>query len=317
MRITFVGNFDVEYSSENHHKRTLISMGHQVDSLREGKATTEEIINSAINANLLVWVHTHGWSTPEVGGLLVEDVFAILKKKDIPTLTYHLDLWKGLKRERDLEEDSFYKSIGYFFTVDKLMADWFNENTRVKGRYIHAAVFDRECYQQVPSQNARKQSVLFVGSKGYHPEWEYRPKLINWLAGEYGDKFEHWGGDGLGTIRGDALNQLYADFDVTVGDSLCVGFDYPYYWSDRVYETLGRGGFLIHPYIKGMETDFVDGEHLVFYRFGDFEDLKSKIDYYLAHPDEREKIRIAGHKHVKENHTYKQRWETILREIGK
>lgn len=67
--------------------------------------------------------------------------------------------------------------------------------------------------------------------------------------------------------------------------------------------------------IKGMQEDFEDGKHLVFYKFGDFDDLKSKIDYYLEHDDEREKIRLAGHEHVKANHTYRQRWEAIITEV--
>ena len=96
---------------------------------------------------------------------------------------------------------------------------------------------------------------------------------------------------------------------------MCIGFDYPYYWSDRVYETLGRGGFIIHPRIKGMEDDFEDKKHLVFYEFGDFEQLKREIDFYLEADDLREEIRRQGHEHVKKNHTYLNRWTTILESL--
>ena len=154
--------------------------------------------------------------------------------------------------------------------------------------------------------------VIFVGSRGYHPEWSYRPKLIDWLRATYGERFKHFGGDGLGVVREEKLNQLYADSKVAVGDSLCINFDYPYYWSDRVYETLGRGGFMIHPYIQGMGDHFENGKHLVFYDFNNFEQLKGLIDYYLEHPEEREAIRLAGHEHVKANHTYKNRWQHII-----
>lgn len=320
MKIAFLGNFGVDYSSESHHKKTLQSLGHLVFPLQEGRASAEEIEAVAGASDMFVWVHTHGWQTPSANNLSMVTVLERLKEKGVPTVTYHLDLWFGIQRQKDLEQDEFYKHIGHFFTVDKKMADWFNENTEVKGHYLQAGVFDQECYMAAPSFqfDTYKHEVIFVGSRGYHPEWQYRPQLIDWLKSTYGqDRFTHIGGDGqIPTTRGQALNTLYADSKIAIGDSLCIGFDYPYYWSDRVYETLGRGGFMIHPYITGMEQHFEDGKHLVFYKFGDFDDLKNKIDYYLEHDDEREAIRLAGHEHVKQNHTYKQRWEAIIKEVS-
>lgn len=312
MIITFVGNFHVSYTSETHHANTLSALGHTVHRFQEGQARTQDILEKAKNSQLFIWVHTHGWRTTGIYdevGLLKK-----LKELNVPTMTYHLDLWFGINRQKDLEQDDFYKTIGHFFTVDKLMADWFNENTEVKGHYLQAGVYEPECY--LDEERGGGPDVAFVGSRGYHPEWQYRPQLIDWLKKTYGQRFAHYGNDGLGVIRGHDLNRLYADTKVVVGDTLCLNFDYPYYWSDRVYETLGRGGFMIHPYIKGMEDHFENGKHLVFYEYGDFNDLNFKIDYYLEHEDEREAIRIAGHEHVKANHTYTNRWQTILQELG-
>lgn len=312
MKITFLGNFTVDYSSESHHKKSLEALGHEVIALQETQASTEQVLEQALQSQMFVWVHTHGWQTRGIKSM--ETVLQVLRDKGIPSVTYHLDLWFGLQRQRDLDVDPVYKSIEYFFTVDKQMADWFNRETKVKGRYLQAGVFHEEC---VIDKTAGQfyNDVIFVGSKGYHPEWAYRPKLINWLAETYGDRFKHYGGDGLGTVRGAALNQLYGASKISIGDSLCINFDYPYYWSDRVYETLGRGGFMIHPYIQGMGDHFEDRKHLVFYDFNNFEQLKGLIDYYLEHEDEREAIRLAGHEHVKANHTYLQRWEHIIKEV--
>jgi len=314
MRVVFLGNFSVDYSSESHHKKSLEALGHEVSALQETQATAELILDSALNSDMFVWVHTHGWRTPSVTGLQMDVVLKTLKDKGIPTVAYHLDLWFGLQRQKDLERDPVYQYVEYFFTVDKRMAEWFNENTQVKGRYLQAAVFHEECYLLEGVQPTH--DVIFVGSKGYHPEWAYRPKLIDWLRATYGDRFTHVGGDGqTGTVRGHALNNMYAHSKVAIGDSLCINFDYPYYWSDRVYETLGRGGFIIHPYIQGMGDHFEDRKHLVFYDFNNFEQLKQLIDYYLEHDEEREAIRRAGHEHVKANHTYVQRWQQIIEEV--
>jgi len=37
MKIVFLGNFGVSYSSENHHVKTLESLGHEVIKLQEVK----------------------------------------------------------------------------------------------------------------------------------------------------------------------------------------------------------------------------------------------------------------------------------------
>lgn len=312
VNIVFLGNFQVDYSSENHHKKSLESLGHTVVAMQETQAGSENILQAALDADMFVWVHTHGWQTP--GSVSMEEVLKQLKQAGIPTVTYHLDLWLGLNRQKDLETDPVYKYIEYFFTVDKLMADWFNENTEVKGHFLPAGVLEEECY--IDDGAGLINDVIFVGSRNYHPEWPYRPQLIDWLKQTYGSSFKHFGGDGLGVVRGAALNQLYGSSKIVVGDTLCINFDYPEYISDRVFETTGRGGFIIHPYIKGIENHFELGKELITYEYGDFTDLYSKINYYIHHAEERDAIRLAGHKRTKRDHTYKKRWETILKEVG-
>jgi hypothetical protein len=308
MRIVFLGNFRVDYTSETHHANTLTDLGHDVVRMQETEATADDVLRESLEADLLVWVHTHGWYTQ--GSM--STTLKALKRIGIPSMTYHLDLWFGLRRQQDMQTDPYW-DIEHFFTVDKLMADWLNENTEVKGHYLQAGVYDRECTISEPSKIPL--DVTFVGSKRYHAEWQYRPQLVQWLQDTYGDKFWHFGNDGMKIVRGKELNQVYADSKVVIGDSLCINFNYPSYWSDRVYETLGRGGFMIHPYIQGMEQHFEDRKHLVFYDFGNWAQLKGLIDYYLTHEDEREAIRKAGHEHVKANHTYRNRWQTIIKEV--
>lgn len=309
MRVTFLGNFQVPYSSETHHAASLESLGHHVVRLQEPEATVDNILTEALNSDMFVWVHTHGWNTPGI-----ELVLARLREERIPTITYHLDLWMGLERQRDMRSGPYW-DIDHFFTVDKLMADWLNENTPVKGHFLPAGVFDKECYISAePSPHAN--DVIFVGSRRYHPEWLWRPQLIDWLRETYGTRFTHIGGDGdTGTLRGDELNRAYANSKVAVGDTLCLGFTYPYYASDRLFEAPGRGGFQIFPRIHGLQEWFTDGETIRLFDYGDFDQLKILIDYYLANDAEREQIRVAGHEHVVDHHTYRQRWAAIIKTV--
>lgn len=305
MIIAFLGNFSVDYSSESHYAKTLEAMGHSVMRLQEN-----EPVYNFPTCDLFIWIHTHGWKSPGI-----EKIIKLLKGK-VPIISYHLDLWFGLDRQKDLEEDPFYKQLDYFFATDKLMCDWFNEYTKVKGRYLPAGVFEPEAIMLDKKQEL---DIVFVGSRGYHPEWPYRPQLIDWLKATYGEKFGHYSGEEgtLGLKRGLHLNQLYTDAKIVVGDTLCLNYNYPYYFSDRLFETTGRGGFLIFPYIKGLEEYFNIGKEIVTYSFGDFEGLEDIIDYYLEHAEEREAIRQAGFERSKKDHTYMKRWERILDEVNK
>jgi hypothetical protein len=309
MRITLIGNVECDHSSESHHAKSLEALGHEVVRLQEGKADGSQILEAGLVSDMLVFIHTHSWSTP---GLPLDEVLRTLEHSGVPTVSYHMDLWLGLERQRDLEADPFYRSIGWFFTVDKLMADWFREKTAVKGVFMPPGVFGPECYiSDQPSEHAN--DVVFVGSKRYHPEHPWRPQLIDWLRDTYGSRFTHVGGDGdTGTLRGEPLNRMYANSKVAVGDTLCKNFDYPYYVSDRAFECPGRGGFSLFPRIKGIDDWFVEGEEIALYDFGDFDQLKFLIDYYLESDDERETVRRAGHERVKKDHTYQVRWQQIL-----
>lgn len=316
LKILFVGNFEVDYSSENHHKKSLEALGHTVTWLQEGKASGEQILDIGLTQDFVVFVHTHGWVTP---GRPLQEVFQMLNHYNTPVITYHLDLWFGLERQKDIMDDPFYTSIGHFFATDKLMCDWFNENTKVKGHFIPAGVFHEEVVMMDNDDRiTNRNDVIFVGSKGYHPEYPYRPILVDFLRGTFKDRFLHVGGDGdTGTIRGLALNATYRNSKVAIGDSLNIGFEYPYYTSDRLFESTGRGGFTIYPRIKGLDEYFEDGKEIVFYEHGNLHDLQKKINYYLEHDDERETIRKAGFERTKKDHTYIKRWETIIEELAK
>jgi len=306
MTILFLGNFRASHCSEVHYKQTLEKMGHSVIALQESEATGEDIINYSKNVDYFFFVHTHGWQTPGLNAAL-----AWLKKIGVTTFGYHLDLYMGLERESAILD--YPAKLDHFFTVDKLMADWLNTNTTTKGHYLPAGVFEEECYMAEPDYKKYPHPIVFTGAKGYHPEWPYRPQLIEWLQFNYGDMFAHYGnGGGKPTVRGHDLNTLYASAKIAVGDTLCKNFDYPYYSSDRYWESMGRGAFLIYPKITGLDLFCTDKKEVVYYRFGDFKQLRELIDYYLSANDEREAIRKAGHERVKSIGTYTVRLKQLL-----
>lgn len=332
MKIAYVGNFTQTHCTEVHLAATLESLGHQVYRRQENELMRDWVLNLPDGVDLVLYTRT--W-----GEFVTLADLQSLKELHIPTASYHLDLYVGLKREDGLDNDPFWRT-DFVFTPDgdPVSAEVFKANG-VKHYYQKAGVYKAECFMNYPSKLTgaslmpdgtidldleRSIDVLFVGGGdkvgsphgyGHKKEWPYRDALITWLYDTYGDQFSKFGYP-QPTIRNKELNQLYANTKVVVGDSVCIDFSHENYWSDRVYETLGRGGFLIHPYIKGMEEEFISGEHLVFYDYGDFKQLKSLIDYYISHDDERERIRKTGHEFVKNNCTYTERLKQMLEVVN-
>ena len=81
--------------------------------------------------------------------------------------------------------------------------------------------------------------------------------------------------------------------------------DFP---SNRLFDALACGTFVISDKIPSADTLF-EGSIVT---YDGVDDLKEKIDYYLAHEDERVKIAEKGKRIVLENHTFDDRVCEIL-----
>ena len=79
----------------------------------------------------------------------------------------------------------------------------------------------------------------------------------------------------------------------------------------RTYEIPACGAFMLHERTNEATAIFKEGAEAEF--FDGYEELKTKIDYYLTHPEERKQIAKGGHERVQQyDCTYTERVETIL-----
>ncbi len=81
----------------------------------------------------------------------------------------------------------------------------------------------------------------------------------------------------------------------------------------RVYDVLGAGGFLISNFQAEMPMFFENEKHFVWYY--NQRDLFEKVDYYLKHEDERQRIARAGQDFVRKNCTYEARIQEMLSKL--
>ncbi len=81
----------------------------------------------------------------------------------------------------------------------------------------------------------------------------------------------------------------------------------------RVIDILGAGGFCLTNYQSEIAQYFVNDESIVWYE--SYEDLFTKLDWYMRHDTERERIAKAGHEIVANDFTYEKRFGEMFANI--
>lgn len=237
--------------------------------------------------------------------LIKEDGFELLKeikKLGIPTVSWTFDLYVGYYREKTIAKLPFFHA-DYVFTTDGGHDKWFKDNN-INHYCIRQGIYSKQANLGQVKPEYRF-DVAFVGTENkYYP---FRQELCAWLKDNY--DFKWVGKEDPNLFRGTDLNDFYASVKIIIGDSV----PSDYYWSNRPYETMGRGGFIIFPEIKGLKDEF---PHIVTYKHGDLGDLKEKIDYYLKNDIERSYLQVKNYEYVKNNYSYEQRCQMILDTIG-
>jgi hypothetical protein len=302
LKIVFLGNFEPVHSTESHHRKAWQKLGHEVVALQENKATTDQVVEACKDAQVLQYTHTHSFTTP--GKILLTEMLDSVHQMGVKSMAFHLDVFLGLEqwdhRDSLIGKHPSWRVQYYFSTVGSKQAEF--RKRHVNHFYLPPGVDADGCYEGV-SQPHLQVDVGFAGSVNYHPEWQFRKTLVETLQSHYGPRFRVFQG-----YRERALNDLYASVKVMVGDHCFAGE--PLYWSDRLPETCGRGGFIVYPKTEGMTIPTAT------YTPQNVGDLIAKIDYYLKCFEEREAIRKRCFEHVKNNDTYTHRMRTITEVMG-
>ncbi len=196
-----------------------------------------------------------------------------IDKVQAKTVCWLFDLYFNYHREHRVKNDNYFKA-DYVFTTDGGNDHRFKE-LGINHKLLRQGIRDEECMLL----EDRPDGVIFVGSD--NPVYPYRQKMLGEMIRDFNLK---WYGRGdTDEIRGMDLNKLFAKTKIVIGDAVYS----PYYWSNRVVETLGRGGFLIHPDVEGIKEEY---PYLVTYERNNIQDLKDKVMYYLEHEQERKEL---------------------------
>jgi len=123
---------------------------------------------------------------------------------------------------------------------------------------------------------------------------------------EWRDRIE-WGGR---PVFGRDLSRVCSSSAIMLGINPARAEGATYYTSDRLWMMVLGGGFYLGRRSAGLDQLLVDGEHCAWY--DDVDECVERIRYYLAHPDERERVRAAGERLVRAQHTFDSRIRYLL-----
>lgn len=214
------------------------------------------------------------------------------------TVCWLFDLYIGINSRfrRDISEPQFKADL-VFTTDGGNELEW---KTRGINHFtLRQGIHEPEHFLW---DNEKEYDVAFVGNPSYY---NYRRQLMKFLGRKDDITFQF-----TQDTYGIELNELLSKTKVVVGDS------YPSenYWSNRVYEITGRGGFLIMPETEGLDEEFSYYDEIIPYERGNWSQLDDIIDHFVENDDKREEIRRNGFKKCGQ-YTYQDRCKTLIDKI--
>ncbi|MCD8151207.1 MAG: glycosyltransferase [Clostridiales bacterium] len=200
-------------------------------------------------------------------------------------------------------------SYAYVFFASEQMYREINPKLSIpSGLLLQCTDSDAMVYQEEPQE---EYDLLFIGNSRH----QFRPVLKDLLPtkhklavyGRHWNKFPVFDYVVKEYMDNAKIGQAYHDARIVLNDHYDDMREYDLI-SNRIFDVLAAGGFVISDYLPGIETVFEN--NVVTYQGR--EDLKEKIDYYLEHEEERKKKAKAGQKIVLERHTFQERVKAII-----
>ena len=188
--------------------------------------------------------------------------------------------------------------------------DWVCEDRFRTGklRWLLQGADERTLGFGTPIPDSVGPEILFTGMINHGRR---RAEHVAHLKERYGDRFAVMGDGGPKYRRhGRELADVFASCKVVVAPD---GPNTARYWSNRVYLTLGLGGYLMHPYCEGL-TEHYTPDQLTTYR--DWGHLDRLIDRALQLPAEYRRMEAErGHERTVKTNLYRHRCKNLVDEI--
>ncbi len=264
----------------------LEKMGHKISRVRE------EMGKNAHNLPNMDLCLFHKWEDPRyIVKVKCPKVFWFFDLVDYPD-----PILVGRNQNRMNWMKDTVPLVDMGFCTD---GDWVeNHNERNKLFWLPQGIDERRLV--LNRARAGANPIVFTGIKRGGTQ---RQSFVDEMEQVYGADFCH------------VKKGVYGDdlIDVISKSQIMIAPDGPItdrYWSNRVYLTIGMGGFMLHPYCERLTKHYTDGQEIVYYK--DRKQLHELIPYYRNNPEERLRIARAGAQRTAQYHTYRSRCELLI-----
>lgn len=292
MKILYIGNHEQKTGNDDEGAITyaLNQLGHDVQRLRETNARQFEKVE---DRELVLF---HKW-----------DNIAVLQRMralGLKCIFWYFDLveWpdETLKKRNANRRDWMTRTIPNVdlgFCTD---GDWVNKDTSGKLIRLTQGADSRIMGLGNPAHSTP--ALLFTGTPNGGVQ---RQSFVDEMQINYRQTFNC-----TQNVHREELRNLIA------ASKICLAPDSPvtdHYWSNRVYNTLGFAGFLLHPYCSTLAEQYTDGDEIIYYNNRD--ELHKAINYYYHHQEDAKRIAQKGFYKTANEHTYIHRCNQLMATI--
>lgn len=306
MRILYAPIYERGYSIQKRTKRGLrdafskIGVVQECDYVERSPDYVYDVANAFRPDIIVLQVHSVGeWTAENVQELRDDYPKSIIVN------------WNGDYHPEHLYDYAYIQMLKRFHLTGVVTTSVEEEYNRNGVKWFYWQIGWEEADNE-PTRKTPRHDVLFIGN-GYSGK---RLELGQYLSGLpynvglYGIWPRTIKSHGTNLYDFDAGAKLYKAAKISIGDSQwpnAKGFV-----SNRLFQSLAAGAFLLHQYFEGMEEllGLRDGEHLVVWT--SLDDLRDKIDFYLKNDRERNRIASNGQKFVIENHSFDHRVKELF-----
>ncbi len=255
----FVHNFDYRDTS-----RYLSLFRNKKNGIKKMNQFFLDLVDD-INPDLIIFGHAE---------LILEETFECIKQKNIKMIYWY----------NDVPIQSYFKKIAHYFEfilttaggefIDELKQ--YNQQTFFLPNLVDENIEKYKGYENTNFQS----DVVFTGRSD-----KERGALIEYLNQNLDATIQKKfiGFDKKSVVIGDKYLQALANSKIAINHNRDFTLKYEWYTSDRLFHILGNGSFALSTKIINGEDFFED--KLEYYN--SYEELTSKIEYFLKNEKER------------------------------
>lgn len=311
MRVLYVAKHD---PSDNQDElaigHALEQLGHSVVRVQEKRRRRDVPLMSVIReSQRFDFCLFHKWDVVSE----IEEVARLM-----PCAFWYFDMIRPVDDDPTLaaRSETRIKWMADVLAIPRVVAgfctdgDWVCEDRGRTGklRWLMQGADERTLGFGTPIPNYDGPEILFTGMINHGRR---RAAHVEHLRQRYGDRFAVMG-DGGPKYRkhGRELADVFASCKVVVAPD---GPNTPRYWSNRVYLTLGLGGYLLHPRCEGLFDHYRPSE-LTTYK--DWDHLDYLINRACDLPPMYRRMEAErGHERTNESNLYRHRVKNLVDEM--